>query len=200
LPTLAMPVSCLFSLGGGAEISALCPVKCQVRGTGFGTMPVTPRSCGALLESPGFARPQRNFGVFKPQPTVKRRRLVMFDAPGLFIICPVFLCSWPVADVQVPSKALPAPPAPGKSLPAIQVSRRVTRSWSAQGVKTVVLRAAAADKAEIVAEGGDRSVTVSGVPVGRGLRATTPPTPIGRKRPSRNGVSTFRPRRSARRW
>jgi hypothetical protein len=90
----------------------------------------------------------------------------MFHAPGLFIICPVFLCSWPVADVQVPSKALPAPHAPGKSLPAIQVSPRVTRSWSAQGVKTVVLRAAAADKAEIVTEGGDRSVTVSGVPVG----------------------------------
>jgi hypothetical protein len=34
-----MPVSFLFSLGRGAEISAPRPVKCQVPGTGFGTIP-----------------------------------------------------------------------------------------------------------------------------------------------------------------
>jgi hypothetical protein len=39
LPALAMAVSSLFSLGRGGEISALCPVKCQVWRTGFGTMP-----------------------------------------------------------------------------------------------------------------------------------------------------------------
>jgi hypothetical protein len=107
----------------------------------------------------------------------------MVGARGLFIICLVFLCSCSVSQGQVPSKTLPTPPVPGKSLPAVQVSDRITRSWLAQGIKTVIIRAERADKAEIVTERGRRAVTISGAPEG-GAKGYHPADPNWKETPA----------------
>jgi hypothetical protein len=70
------------------------------------------------------------------------------------------------AHGQEAGKALPMPRAPGKSLPVIAGSDRVTRSFAVGGVDTVVLRAEAAQQAEVATVPGRRAITVSGVPAG----------------------------------
>ncbi len=60
----------------------------------------------------------------------------------------------------------PAPPAPGKSLPAQGVPARVVRSFPARGVETLVLRAEAAEQAEVKTIPDGRVITVSGIPAG----------------------------------
>jgi hypothetical protein len=95
----------------------------------------------------------------------------------------IVLCSWPMVHAQVPSKLLPTPPVPSKSLPVVQGSARVIRSWAAPGVNTVVLRAENASKAEITTARGARAITASGIPQG-GTAGYHPADPNWRETPA----------------
>jgi hypothetical protein len=77
------------------------------------------------------------------------------------------------ADAQLPVKSSPAAPTPSKSLPEPD---RLTRSFDARGIQTVVLRAEAAQKAEVKTVPAGRLVTVSGIPEGGapGYHSTDP--------------------------
>jgi hypothetical protein len=77
---------------------------------------------------------------------------------------------------QVPTKVVPTPPVPNKSLPTQQVATRVARSFSAQGIEAVYLRAETAERAEVRTIPGRRSITVWGVPEGdaRGYHPSDP--------------------------
>jgi hypothetical protein len=92
-----------------------------------------------------------------------------------------FPCS--MVHAQVPSKLLPTPPVPSKSLPVVQGPARVMRSWAAPGVNTVVLRAENASKAEITTARGARAITASGVPKG-GAAGYHPADPNWRETPA----------------
>jgi hypothetical protein len=80
----------------------------------------------------------------------------------------VFLIIFAATSVcaQAPSKELPNLAGPSKSLPPSGGASRVTRSFPAQRIKTVILRAGGAEKAEVGAVAGARLVTVSGTPAG----------------------------------
>jgi hypothetical protein len=93
------------------------------------------------------------------------------------------LCARSEVHAQVPGKALRTPPVPGKSLPIVPGSYRVTRSFPALGVETVVLRAAAAEKAQVVMLPGSRQITVSGIPQG-GAEGYHPADPNWRETPA----------------
>jgi hypothetical protein len=89
----------------------------------------------------------------------------------------VILASSYRAHAQAPMKT---PPLPGKSLPG---PARVTRSFDATGIQTVVLRAEAADRVVVKTVDGARSVTVSGVPEG-GAQGYHPADPNWRETPA----------------
>src|SRR5262249_48677385 len=87
------------------------------------------------------------------------------------------------AFAQAPTKSMPVLPAPSKSLPSHQGTGRVARSFSAQGIEAVYLRAEAAEKAEVRTIPGSRDITVSGVPQG-GAAGYHPPDPNWRETPA----------------
>jgi hypothetical protein len=80
-------------------------------------------------------------------------------------------------------KVSPTPRAPGKSIPATADSARVTRSFPADGIDTVDLRAEAAEKAKVATESRSRAVTVSGIPQG-GAAGYHPADPNWRETPA----------------
>src|SRR5262245_54662556 len=103
----------------------------------------------------------------------------------------VVLCASTEAHVQEPTKELPTGPVPGKALPAIPGCARVTKSFPARGVKTVVFRAEAAERAGVVTVPGSRAITVSGVPEG-GAAGYHPADPNWRETPASQWGLDFR--------
>ena len=91
------------------------------------------------------------------------------------------------ARAQAPAKT---PPVPGKSIPG---TARVTRSFDAAGVETVVFRAEAAEKAEVKSVAGARSITVSGIPEG-GAAGYHPADPNWRETPAARWGLDFKAR------
>lgn len=84
--------------------------------------------------------------------------------------------TWPAAVAQVPTKVVPTPPVPGKSLPAVQGAGRMGRSYPARGIEAVVLRAEGAEQAKVRTIPGRGVITVTGRTAGdaRGYHAADP--------------------------
>ena len=91
--------------------------------------------------------------------------------------------TWPAAVAQVPTKVMPTPPIPGKSLPAGQGAGRMGRSYPARGIETVVLRAEGAEEAKVRTVPGRAVITVTGRPAGD-ARGYHPADPDWRETPA----------------
>lgn len=96
---------------------------------------------------------------------------------------------------QVPSsKTMPTPPVPGKSLPFVPTSGRVARSFSADGIKRLYLRAGDAESAQVKSVPGRQLVTLSAVPEGDAKGYHTP-DPNWSETPAAKGGLDFVARR-----
>lgn len=117
--------------------------------------------------------------------------IVMSRERGLLCAFLAVLHASAEVHAQVPARALPRGPVPGKSLPTDPGPSRITRSFPAGGIRTVVLRAEAAERAEVVTLPGGRTVTVSGVPEG-GAAGYHPADPNWRETPASRWGLDFR--------
>ncbi|GAC1326347.1 MAG: hypothetical protein NVSMB14_17980 [Isosphaeraceae bacterium] len=93
-----------------------------------------------------------------------------------------------IAVAQEPSKTLPNPPLPRKSLPVVG---RVVRSFDAKGIQVVILRAGDAEQAEVKTVAGRRWITISGIPEG-GAQGYHSPDPNWRETPASNWGLDFK--------